>query len=427
MVLAVAQQSESTIEREASAAGIVFARIFDNITIDGLETPVQFRATTYYNFAAWNAWSSYHPTAADIFGRTRFKRPPCEHTFENKNTAVLYSIWRAYEASPQSFGGDSNIPIFRQLMTEMGLDPDNNSTDLTTPIGIGNRAGYDTARMMKIDGWNSDGDLTSTQSNYAQPFLDYTGYAPKNSPWKIRFPFKWQPLLEDNGRGFFFRQENVVPYAGQAIAFGFTREEMNDRKIDSPYVRPDAHAKLATKQDIRKLKSLAKEVLDTSATLTDEQRLLAEFFDNKAKAFRTEENPAGVPSIATALRFLILGPALDLSFDEDIMYGMGAAVATFDSMVAAWKEKRRHDLVRPTGQTMEFLFGNRKVNVWGGPGKGAVQIKAGEWQPLIRTMPHAEFPSGSACTCSTLVEHALANTNQTDEYPFEVTVPKGST
>lgn len=318
------------------------------------------------------------------------------------------------------------MPEFRKIFKEMGQNPDDHSTDLSTPIGIGNRAGADTARMMAIDGWNSQGDLTTTQDNYVQPFADYTGYTPKNNPWKIKFPFKWQPFLENNGLGFFFRQESVVPFAGSAIAFSQSREQIRRRRLKSPFVRDSASAAKASPKDIRRLKKLAKDVFRASASLTEEQRVMAEFFDNKGKSFRTEENPDALPSIATALRFLILGPVLDLNMDEDMIYGMGAGIATFDSMVASWKEKRRHDLTRPTGQTMKFLFGDAKFKVWGGPGKDPVMIKAGEWQPYIRTMPHSEYPSGSACTCSTLVEHALINTNFTDNIPFEVTVPKGS-
>lgn len=338
----------------------------------------------------------------------------------------MFSLFRIYEASPHSFGGLEGIPVFRNIIKEMGFDPDNRSMDLTTPIGIGNRAGLDTARMMAVDGWNAQGDLTATQRNYIQPFSDYTGYTPKNSPWNIKFPFKWQPLLENNGRGFFFRQESVVPFAGSAIAFSMSREEVNRRTTKSPFARRSANVANALSKDIRTLKKLARGVLRVSANLTEEQRLFAEFFDNKGKSFRTAENPEAQPSIATALRFLIVAPALDLNLDEEMIYGMGTQIATFDSMVMAWKEKRRLDSARPTGQLMKFLFGDKKVKVWGGPGKGSVLIKPEEWHPYIRTMPHGEFPSGSACTCSVLVEHALINTNGTDEFPFEVTVPKGS-
>ncbi|KAI0562900.1 PAP2/haloperoxidase-like protein [Gracilaria domingensis] len=418
------EKSANTLEREQFLLPRAVSTVFDVILAEDLETPQQFRGALYIDIAAWNAWCNYHPTAVDIFGRSRFKRPACEHTIENKNIATVVAVFRIYEASPQSFGGDSRIPAFREFIEELGYDPDDRSTDMTTAIGIGNRAGFDTARLMVMDGWNSQGDLTSSQENYVQPFADYTGYVPKNNPWRIRFPFRWQPLLENNGRGFFFRQESVTPFAGSAIAFSQTKQEMKDRKVRLPFARPNAPIQKALKRDVRLLKSLAMDVLNTSAHLTEEQRIYAELFDNKIKAFKVGESQ--VLGISTALRFALLNPNLDHNIDEDMIYVLGSGIAAFDSMVAAWKEKRRLDAVRPTGQTMKFLFGDSKVKVWGGPGKGAVEIDAGEWQPYIRTMPHAEFPSGSACTCSTLVEHALINTNFTDSMPLELTIPKGS-
>lgn len=422
------KKSENTIDRESGVLGsLIFPRVFDVLTVDGLETPIQFRATTYFNIAAWNAWCNYHPTAADIFNRTRFKRPAKEHTRENKNVAVLYALFRLYTESPVSFGGESGIPVYRELLKEQGLNPDDLSTDLTTAVGIGNRAGFDTAKLMAIDNWNAEGELTNTQSHYAQSFSDYSGYVPKNDPWKIKFPFKWQPLLESNGRGFYFRQESVVPFAGSTIAFSMTKDEVKRRKVKSPYRRGSAPVGRALKSDIRTLKKNAMDVFRTSAELTEEQRTLAEYFDNKGKSFRTKEMPEAIPGIATVLRFGILGPVNDWNLDEDMIYGLGTAIATMDSMVTAWKEKRRVDATRPTDQTMKFLFGDKKFKVYGGPGKKPVMIKASEWQPYIRTMPHAEFPSGSSCTCSAVVEHALLNSPEgRDDLPFTFTVPKGS-
>lgn len=426
--VALAQNvTENTRDRESSVFGYVaFPRVFDGVLVDNLETPVQFRGILYLSFAAWNAWCNYHPTAVDMFGRDKFKRPAEEHTRDNKNVAVLYSLYRVYQASPHSFGGAQGLPLYRQMMREMGYDPNDQSMDLTTAVGIGNRAGRDTARLMRMDGWNGEGDISGTPKGYRQPFLDYTNYIPKNTPWRLRYPFRWQPLLENNGRGFFFRQESVTPYAGSAIAFSLTPEEVKRRKVPSPYKKGSVQAKNALPEDIKTLKRNAKEVLEVSRKLTEMQMIYAELFDNKAKAFRTKENPFGLGGIATAIRFSVLAPALDWNLDEEMIYGLGANIATFDSMVTAWKEKRRVDGVRPTGQTMEYLFGEKQFSVWGGPGRRPVKIRAGDWSPFIRTMPHAEFPSGSSCACTAVVEHALINTKNRDDFPFRFTVPKGS-
>lgn len=423
----VACQTENTKERlTQSFAFVAYPKIFDGIIASRLETPLQFRALLYVNMVTFNAWSNFHPTAVDIFGRKRFKLPSRFHTTENKNIAILFGLLRLYESSPQSFGGDSALPAFRQLMRERGLDPDDQSTNTSTVVGVGNREGKDLGRLLAIDGWNSQGDLTATAEAFKLPFQDYTGYQPINPPCCLKHPFRWQALLETNNIGFFFRQEHVTPYAGSAIAFSVTPAEVATRKVRSPYRFPRAQASKALKRDLKTLRRNARGVLKISRRLTVRKRLLAELMDNKVNGFKTEENPLGEASIAAALRFFILGPELDFTLDEEIIYGLAANIVTFDAMVTVWKEKLRHDLVRPTGQTMEFLFGDSNVKVSGGAGKGTVSIKAREWQPYIRTMPHSEYPSASACACSAIVEHALLVTKGRDVFPYNVTFSKGS-
>lgn len=407
-------------------AYVAYPQIFDGLIVNNLETPIQFRALLYVNLATYNAWCNYHPTAADIFGRTRSKQPPSEFTTENKNTAILYALLRVYEASPQSYGGASGLPKFRELFQDRGLDPFDTSIDTSSPIGVGNREGFDTARLAAVDKWNDDGLRTATQPLYALPFQDYSEYTPRNTPWSIRFPFRWQPLLETNGVGFFFRQEHVVPFAGDTLSFTITPQQLNRRRVKSPYIRPDATVKTALGRDWSLLRREARQVFKTSRKLTEKQRLLAELFDSKFNAFKTQEDPFGTASIAAAVRFFILGPALDFSLDREVIYGLAANIASFDAMIAVWREKRRQDAIRPTGQTMNLLFGNQTFTVAGAPYEKPVVITAGEWQPYIRTMPHSEFPSASACTCSAIIEHALVVTGGRDEIPYNVTILKGS-
>ena len=58
----------------------------------------------------------------------------------------------------------------------------------------------------------------------------------------------------------------------------------------------------------------------------------------------------------------------------------------------------RHDLPRPP-TVITHLLGDEIVEAYAGSGQGVQSIKASEWEPFIRTMPHSEFPSASACMC----------------------------
>ncbi|CAN0270974.1 unnamed protein product, partial [Scytosiphon promiscuus] len=39
------------------------------------------------------------------------------------------------------------------------------------------------------------------------------------------------------------------------------------------------------------------------------------------------------------------------------------------------------------------------VEAYAGADQGVQTMKASEWEPFIRMMPHSEYPSGSACIC----------------------------
>ncbi|CAN0334589.1 unnamed protein product, partial [Ectocarpus sp. 8 AP-2014] len=45
------------------------------------------------------------------------------------------------------------------------------------------------------------------------------------------------------------------------------------------------------------------------------------------------------------------------------------------------------------------LLGDELVEAYAGPDQGVRNVKASEWDPFIRTMPHSEYPSASACVC----------------------------
>jgi hypothetical protein len=100
-----------------------------------------------------------------------------------------------------------------------------------------------------------------------RPFADPTGYAPKNSPHALTSPTLWQPLIEDDGLGFFYAQEHVVPHIGfTAKPVILTREEVDAR------VCPDPEYNLVEETNL---------IIETVAGLDDFQKTMVEFMDNK--------------------------------------------------------------------------------------------------------------------------------------------------
>ncbi len=62
--------------------------------------------------------------------------------------------------------------VFESVMVEMGLDSADESTDPSTPSGVGNAACGAVLEWRQHDGSNQLGDL-----NDGVPYSDYTGYS----------------------------------------------------------------------------------------------------------------------------------------------------------------------------------------------------------------------------------------------------------
>eukprot|EP00659_Diplonema_papillatum_P010406 gene10406-16032_t len=89
----------------------------------------------------FDALAPYHDTAVGIFSRFE-RRPVEERTARNQNIAAFYGSLAGLSVSwPES------IPAMRQVLMDVGLDPDSPlKDDLTTPQGIGWAAGLKVGR-----------------------------------------------------------------------------------------------------------------------------------------------------------------------------------------------------------------------------------------------------------------------------------------
>lgn len=99
-------------------------------------------------------------------------------------------------------------------------------------------------------------------------------------------------------------------------------------------------------------------------------------------------------------------------------------VAAFDAGITIWKEKRRHNAVRPFS-AITRLYQHRQVTAWDGPGKGTIQLPANTWKSYLEEADHPEYPSASACFCAA---HAQSSRRYfgTDDLNFSVDFPAGS-
>ena len=333
--------------------------------------------------ALMDALAPYHETAVGAY--TRFERQPADQrTPRNMNIASLHAAFHALKGMTPH-----RETVWRGMMQRAGLDPDDNSLDPRTPVGIGNAAGLGAVAARLHDGYNQLG-------NYA----DTTNYAPVNTAYELLDASRWQPEPRRSGIGLYTVQQFVTPQVANVEPFS---------DFDPRQIRVPAPAD-SDPQDWEAYKAQADEVLAVSAALTDEQKMLAEIFDNKVRAFGAS--------------FQAVSRNLGLTVAENAMVDFLVMVAIHDATIPTWQEKARHDAVRPFS-AIRHVYGDELVTAWGGPGQGTVELPASQWQSYLPEADHPEYPSGSACVCAAQAQ-AMRRYTETDELNWTINFPAGS-
>lgn len=340
------------------------------------------RITSAILIALNDAVAPYHPTAVGSF--TRLERQPQEAwNPTNVNTAMLYAAYHSMRGM---------IPhredVWITYLTDFGLDPAAGD-DPTTAAGIGTAAGKGAVAARLHDGMNQTG-------NYA----DTTGYQPVNTAYELVDAGRWQPQLRRTGIGLYTEQTFVSPQKANTPPLA----DFNPRDFRHP--APTA----SNPENWDAYKAQVDHILETSANLTDEQKMTAEFFDNKIISL-------GYSFIAAAVQNQ-LGPA------EFARADFLSMMAADDSSVVTWQEKWRYDAVRPV-TAVQHVYGDELVTAWGGPGMGTMEIPASQWRAYIPESDHPEYPSASTCGCYAHGQ-ALRRYFGTDELNFTMPYPAGS-
>lgn len=380
-ICSMVQQAQAAFDFEEGNAGVeliiptVAPVIFTEVSTTGGDATLVLRVTTLVTNSWFDAIAPYHPTAVGVYSRLG-NRPAEEYENNaNMNTAMLYASYRVL---------NSLLPnqqaTWKAMLSDVGLDPDNNSNDLTTPEGIGNAAGLAIVAARENDGMNQLGNANGRTFN-PMPYMDYTGYEPVNTAYELKNPSRWQPDIQRKGVGLYKIQQFVTPQYALTEPYSY-REPKRFRM--RPPIASNHHNYDLYKQQ-------ADEVLQASAELNDERKLMAELFDNKIEAL-------GFSAVYAAL-------SQGLSLQEFVQLDFLTNMAAFDAGIVVWQEKTRFDAVRPFS-AIHYLYGDQSVEAWGGPGKGTVELPANEWKSYLEEADHPEYPSASTCFCSAHAESA---------------------
>jgi hypothetical protein len=364
---------------------------------------INSRALAVTHTCIFDAWAAYDakaiPTALDF----KLRRPAKERIEANKRKAISFA---AYRCLADLFPSD--IAKFQVLMTTLGLDPSDNSRDPAQASGIGNLAAEAVLNARHHDGSNQLGDL------HTGAYSDYTGYTPVNDPDHLINPDRWQPLrtpFPDHVMyGRFIVQKYQTPQWARVKPFAL---------LSGSQFRPERGPASYVIDKERYIKQ-AQELLQLSAELTDEQKMIAEYWADGPNS----ETPPG----HWCLFAQFVSKRNHHSLDDDVKMFFMLTNAMLDAGIAAWDVKLAFDSVRPAS-SIPFLFAGKSVRAWGGRFKGTETIDGARWQPyqsltMAATPPFPEFVSGHS-TFSAAGAEILKRFTGSDSFGGSYTIEQG--
>ena len=314
--------------------------------------------------AVFDAWSRYDQKAIPVYLNEVSRRPENEHTLKNKEIAISYA---ALGAMNEYYFTDK--ALFSDFMLELGLDPNNQSLDPTTPEGIGNLAALAVIEARKGDGANQYGE---EEGSNGEAYFNYVGYEPVNSADKNVDPNRWQPKYFSDGKGGEYAPGCLTPFWDKVKPIALKSGDQ---------FRPGPPPLIGSAQ----LEKEVQEVIEMQANLTDYQKALVEFM---------RDGPQSVQQAGHWLKF-----AQDVSrrdqhtLDQDVKMYFFNQVVAMDAFIASWDSKMFYDYARPYALVHEY-YENQIIKAWGWEGKGMIEMKGEQWRPYSpETFLCPPFPS----------------------------------
>ncbi len=302
--------------------------------------------------AVYDAWSRFDEKAMPVYLTGVERMPEDARTVKNKETAISYA---AYRAMLVYFPADSIM--LSNKMKAFGFDPENETLDVTTPEGIGNLAAKAVVEARMFDGANQAGNVSGAGSN--TPYVDYSGYKPKNSPDSITDVLCWQPKYFADGKGGKFAPGCLTGH------WNLVKPLMLD---SASAFRPPPPPSLGSDT----LKREVAEVVKYHAELTNEQKALVEFMRD------------GPRSVQQAGHWLVFAQNVSMrdkhTLDEDVKMYFAVEAAAMDAFIACWDAKMYYDYARPYA-LVHYFYKDKMLTGWGGPGKKWMEIKGQDWRP----------------------------------------------
>lgn len=363
-----------------------------------LGPPMVARALAIVHTAMYDAWAAYDEVSVGTRLGGSLRRPPEERTPANRVEAVSYAAYRALvDLYPDQ------AELFDARMADLGLDPAERTEDPSTPAGVGNVAAAAVLADRHVDGSNQLGERGPS----GEPYSDYTGYVPVNSPDEVVDPDRWQPLRHPNRAGTdTIEQVFLGAHWDRVTPFALASAE----QFRAPPPKFSDHG-LYRRQ--------AEELIRLSANLTDRQKVIAEYWAD------------GPNTVLPPGHFNLFAQYVSRrdghTLDADVKLFFLLTNAVFDAGIAAWESKIHYDYVRPITAIRHLKLG-RRIRAWAGPGQGTRVIDGEDWTPYqpdwFPTPPFSEYVSGHSAFSAAGAE-ILERFTGSDAFGASVTIEEG--
>jgi hypothetical protein len=348
--------------------------------------PMVARALAVAHTCMYDAWAAYDSKAVGTMYGGSLRRPAKESTDANKDKAVSFA---AYRAALDLFALDQ-ATVFDPLMTALGYNPSDTSTDVTTPSGIGNVTCAAILTFRHHDGANQLGDYGGSNG---QPYSDYTGFVAANAPSTVPVnpatvtaPNNWQPLQYFDATNTFVTQGFLGAQWRLVIPFALTSASQYESFLSAnpPFIQGQTG-----------FLTQSTDLVQISAGLTDTQKMIAEYWKDGPHS----ETPPG----HWCLHAQHLSTLYNHTRDQDVKMFFAMTNATFDVSIAAWDAKHFWNSVRPA-TTIPYLYSGTKMWMWGALLKAECGRMPGYGSPIspARSQPR-HFLSTSPATARSAV------------------------
>lgn len=401
------------------------------------------RAYALTHTAIYDAWASYEDPAIGVHVGNSLQRPMDENTEANKAEAMSYA---AYTVLAELF--PTQTAIFDQTLTDLGFTPPSQVSEPAMAQEVGLAVAEAVMQDRRFDG-----------SNQLDGYTNDIGYAPVNvSPLAIEKPSLWTPEnVPIDPEDADPEQSFLTPQWAVTDPFALPSPSALRPPEPEPFFMPgveadfDAEAGTITLAD-GTTQAISRDLIGTvinpgfieqservvelNATLTDEQKLIAEFWEDAGGT----SFPPG--TFMTFGQFVSARDDNTLDQDAQLFFMLGNAV--FDAGIATWEAKVHYDYVRPVRAIRELgefgLIGEEGVDSQTGesgfvidawvPGQGTQTILAENFLTYQTpgsdpSPPFAEYTSGHSAFSAAGAE-ILELFTGSDAFGASVTFPPGS-